>query len=429
MSFNVVFLNRSFYPDISATGQLLSELCVDLVKRYDCRVTVITGRPLIKDTSFLEARFNSKLVERQDWQGVEILRVKSTTFTPAFFLKRIFNYLTYFLLAFLASFKIRKPELVVALTDPPIIGFVGLWIAFRFKIPFIISVRDVFPEAARGLSLRQNSLINFLLDCANRFLLKRADRVVALGELMRYKLIKEKGIAQAKISIISDWADTRDIRPLPKDNPFSRANKIIDNFVVMYAGNIGASSGLTVLIDAADLLRDYKDMLFVFVGEGIMKNRLMELARQYKLENIKFFPYQPRGVLSEVFSSADIFVIALKNDLSGYSVPSKIYSIMASGRPYVASVPQDCEVSQITLKFDSGVIAEPEDSRALADKILFLYANKETKIKLGENARKAAAFFEREKQVNNYFRLFNESLSAFAQSTYALFASVDPPKL
>jgi glycosyltransferase involved in cell wall biosynthesis len=410
MALNVVFLNRSFYPDITATGQLLSELCEDLVKHYDCCVTVIAARPLIKDAAFKEACCNHKLVQRESWQGVEILRVRSTTFAPSSFLKRMVNYLTYFFLGFIASFKIKRPELVVTLTDPPIIGFVGLWVAFRFGIPLIVSVRDVFPEAARGLPFAQNNLINFLLDCTNRFLLKRADRVVALGEVMRNKLIKEKGIPQDKISIIPDWADTENLRPLPKDNPFSRANKIIDNFVVMYAGNIGASSGLIILVEAANLLRDYKDILFVFVGEGIMKNKLMGLAQKYKLENTKFFPYQPKSALSEVFSSADIFVIALRNDLSGYSVPSKIYSIMASGRSYVASVPQDCEVSQITVEFDSGIIVEPQDSRALADKILFLYANKETRVKLEENARKAAAFFTRERQVNNYFRLFKESL-------------------
>lgn len=408
MAFNIVFFNRSFYPDISATGQLLSELCVDLVKRYDCRVTVITGRPLIKDQSYEEVPFHHKLVQRQYWQGVEILRVRSTIFSPSSFLKRIINYLTYFILGFIASFRVKRAGLAVTLTDPPIIGFLGLWLAFRFKIPLIISVRDVFPEAARGLDSGQNNMINLFLEHANRFLLKRSDRVVALGELMRNKLIKEKGVPQNKVSIIFDWADTANIRPLSKDNPFSRAQEIVDNFVVMYAGNIGASSGLDIMVEAANLLKDYKDIRFVFIGEGIMKNMLLKRIRQLKLGNTKFIPFQPRSVLSEVFSSADMFVITLKNGLSGYSLPSKIYSVMASGRPYVASVPQDCEVRQITAEFDSGVISEAQDSRALADKILFLYANKEIRVRLGENARKAAAFFAREKQVDCYYRLFME---------------------
>jgi len=408
MALNVVFLNRSFYPDITATGQLLSELCQDLVKRHGCRVTVIAARPLIKDAAAKEVSFKRRLVRRQTWEGVEILRVRSTAFSPVSFFKRVLNYLSYFFLAIFASFRIKSAELVVTLTDPPIIGFVGLWIARRFKIPLVISVRDLFPEAARGLGSRQNYLMNLILDYANRFLLKKADWVVALGNQMRDKLIKEKGVPHNRISIIYDWADTRNIKPSPKDNSFSRAQKINDNFVVMYAGNIGASSGLTMLVEAANLLRDYSDMLFVFIGEGIMKNNLMELARQYKLENTRFFSFQPRNILSEVFSSADIFVIALKEDLSGYSVPCKLYSIMASGRPYVASVGKNCEVSQMTAEFDSGVIAESQNSRALADKILYLYANKEARGKLGENARKAAALFDRQAQVDNYFRLFKE---------------------
>ena len=172
MGLKIIFLNRSFYPEVSATSQLLSEFCVDLVRRYDCRVSVIAARPLMPDNSCRERRFSSGLVERQDWQGVEILRVKSTTLPPASFLKRIINYLSYFFLGFIATFKIKKPDLAVCLTDPPIVGFLGLWIAFRYRIPFIMSVRDIFPEAARSLGLKRNNLLNFFLDRANRFLLK-----------------------------------------------------------------------------------------------------------------------------------------------------------------------------------------------------------------------------------------------------------------
>lgn len=410
MAFSIVFLNRSFYPDITATGQLLSEFCQDLVKRYDCRVTVIAARPLIRERAAGEITFNRKFVKREAWEGVEILRVRSTVFAPNSFFKRVVNYLSYFFLAFFASFRIKRPDLVVTLTDPPIIGLVGLCIGFRFGIPFIVSVRDLFPEAARGLEYGKNSIISLVLDYANRFFLKKADRVVALGEVMREKLIKEKGVFPQKVSIIYDWADTVNIRPLPKDNAFSREEKISEKFVVMYAGNIGVSSGLTILVEAAHLLKGRKDIVFVIIGEGVMKNKLIGCARQYGLENIKFLPFQPKNILSEVFSSADIFVIALKDDLSGYSLPSKIYSIMASGRTFVASVGEDCEVSRMTVEFDSGITVAPEDSRALVDKILYLYEHREIRIRMGENARKAAAFFDREKQVDEYVRLFKECL-------------------
>jgi len=410
MSLRVVFLNRSFYPDITATGQLLTELCEDLVKDYNCQVTVIAGRPLIlisKDND--QARnFGTGIIQKENLKGIEILRVKNTTFSPKSFLGRISNYLTYFSLSLIASFKLKKPDLVVTLTDPPIIGLVGLFISRRFNIPLIISVRDIFPEAARGLEGSQNRAVIVLLDYIYRFCLKNAFRIVALGKIMRRRIIEEKGISENKISIIPDWADCKNILPILKRNPFSLTHNLADYFVVMYAGNIGASSGLETLIDSAQLLKAHKDVLFALVGEGIKKEKLIQRAKGYKLENVKFFPYQPKEKLSDLFSSADIFIIPLKKGLAGYSLPSKIYTILASARPYIACMEEGGEVGQITQEFNCGLMAKPEDPLDLSEKILFLYKDKELRARLGENARYAAGFFDRSEGVKKYYALFKE---------------------
>jgi len=412
MSLKIVFFNRSFYPDITATGQLLTELCQDLVKDYSCQVTVVTGRPLFGKQSRLTDNNGRGIIKRENFEGIEILRLKNTTFQPTSFLGRICNYLTYFFLSFIASFKLKKQDLAVTLTDPPIIGLIGLWVSRRFNIPFIISVRDIFPEAARGLEDSQSKIINFLLDHINRFCLKKSDHIITLGNVMGKRLIEEKGVRENKVSIITDWADCAKILPVSKVNAFSGAYNLVDYFVVMYAGNIGASSGLEFVIDSARLLKNYKDILFVFIGEGIMKDKLIGLAEGYKLENTKFFPYQSRDTLSDLFSSADIFIIPLKKNLAGYSIPSKIYPIMASGRPYVASVENESEIAQITQEFECGLLAQPQDYQDLTEKILLFYNNRESRLKMGENARKAAVFFDRRLGVKKYYELFNKLLSS-----------------
>lgn len=412
MGLRVIFFNRSFYPDITATSQLLFELCEDLVKDYGWQVSLIVSRPLLmRDDDCPPDNFGMKMIKREYVKKIEILRVRNTAFSQRFFMGRLFNYLTYFFLSFIASFKLEGPDLVIALTDPPIIGLVGLWVSRRFNIPLVVSVRDIFPEVAKSLGGRQNKTMNFLLDWINRFCLKRAAHIVALGGLMRRRLIEEKGINPDKISIITDWADCAKIFPVSKRNPFSLTHNLADFFVVMYSGNLGALSGAEDLIESANLLKDYKDILFVFIGEGIIKDKLIRFSRKYKLKNIRFFSYQPRDSLSYSFSSADIFVISLKKGMAGYSVPSKIYPILASGRPYIAAVDEESEIAKITQEFNCGLIAKAQEPLELTKKILFLRDNQELKTEMGRNARKAALFFDRSRGTKAYAELFKRLLS------------------
>jgi len=162
----------------------------------------------------------------------------------------------------------------------------------------------------------------------------------------------------------------------------------------------------------ADQLRSFKDIVFVFVGEGIMKKRLQYIAQQVKLENVRFFPYQRRALLPQVFSTADCFLLTLKNGLSGYSIPSKIYSILASGRPYIACVDNDSDISEITERFQCGVLCPSYDSSQLKDKIIYLYRQKDLRVKMGLNARQASYLFDLRKGVKKYHELFQRLLNS-----------------
>jgi len=405
-SLHLAFFNRSFYPDTAATGQLLTELCEGLVREHSCRVSVVAGVPLLPAAGNGAGRATGQILNREQYGEIEVLRARGTRFSKRHFLGRFSNYVSYFLSACYAGLRLDRPDVVVALTDPPIVGLAAYLASRRFGVPFVMNYRDIFPEVARLLEDFQSETVNRVLHGVNRFLIRKADRVVALGETMRRRLIEGKGADPAKTLVIPDWADCAEIVPKSKQNPFSLAHGLADKFVVMHSGNIGLSQGLEALVEAAAWLRDFPDIQVVYVGDGVKRPALEARARALGLPNIRFLPYQPKERLAESFASADVFVVSLKRGLAGYIVPSKLYGILAAGRPYVAAVEGECEVTAITRKYDCGLLVEPEDPEDLARKILTLYHDRPRARRLGVNARQAALTFDRPHQVRAYYTLF-----------------------
>ena len=412
---HIVFFNRSFYPEASAVGQLLTELCDGLVRDHGCRVSVVAGYPLVRADGETDTRRRG-LVEHEFFQGVEILRSRGTTFSKASFVGRASNYVSYFLSASLAGLRFKDADVVVGMTDPPIIGLAALFAARRARAKFVMLYQDVFPEVARLLEDFRNETVNRLLDTTNRLLIRSADRVIALGETMRERLVHGKGADPRKVRVIHNWADCSEIAPGPKRNSFSLAQGLADKFVVMHSGNMGLSQGLECVVQTAARLKEVLDIQIVFIGDGVKKPTLESQVRSMGLKNVRFLPYQPKEHLAESFASANVFIVSLKRGLAGYMVPSKLYGILAAGRPYVAAVEKACEVTAITNKYDCGLLADPEDADDLADKVLALYRDPVLCRRLAVNARKAALHFDRPHQVGAYYNLFRELVEARSET-------------
>jgi len=407
---HIAFFNRSYYPDTSATGQLLTDLCEDLVHVHGCRVSVVAGVPLIPATAGAPAR--RAVISREVHHGVEIHRARGTRFSKRRFVGRASNYVTYFLSASVAGLRLDRPDVVVALTDPPIIGLAAWAAGKRFGAPLVMAFKDLFPEVTVLLKDFQSDTVNAMLQRVNEFLVRRAARNVALGETMRDRLIENKGAPPESTVIIADWADTAAIEPAPKRNPFSEAHNLADKFVVMHSGNIGLSQSLDTVVDAAALLREVPDIQVVFVGEGVKKAELEERVAALALSNVTFLPFTPRERLRESFASADVFIVSLQRGLAGYIVPSKLYGILAAGRPYVAAVEPDCEVATLTAKHGCGRLAEPGDPRSMADGILAFYRDREGTARAGAQARAASSACDRKLQVLKYYDLFQSVIPA-----------------
>lgn len=376
----LLFLNRSYYPDVEATGQLLTELCESLVRGYD--VTVIAGQP-----NFVDRRKTGyHPLRTEQHNGVRVVRVGNARFSKKSFPGRAAGLLSYFGLALVAGLTLRRrPDAVVVETDPPFLGLLGALLSWWHGCPLVYYLQDLYPEVGLAMGRLRPGMVTTLLKQATQIGLRRASRVVVLGEDMRRRVLR-RGIDPGKIEIIPNWVDVGKIHEKNGDNSLRRAWDVEGRFVVMYSGNVGLSQSLDVVLESAAQLRD-QPVEFVFVGEGAAKPQLMAEAQARGLTNVRFFPYQPREQLSESLSAADLHLIPLKRGLAGCLVPSKLYGILAAGVPYVAPVDEDCEVALVTRRHGTGMVVEPDSATALTGAIRWCLDHRQELREMGKRGR------------------------------------------
>ena len=412
---HILVFNRSYPPDLGATGQLLAELCEDLAASHALTVTVVAGRPTVT----LEAEPAAKgghVVSRESRAGVTVLRVAGTRLGKARFAGRLANYLSYCAVAPIAPAWARRPDVVLSLTDPPLVGLIALAWARRWRVPFVFLCQDVFPEVAAVLEDFQSARVNRALDGLNRLLLRRAAAVVAIGETMAAHLVR-KGADPTRVTVIHNWADRGRIRPREKSNAFAVAHGLADRFVVLHSGNLGLSQGLETLVQAAGLLQDLPDLTLVFQGDGVKRQALAAEVERLRLRNVRFLPYAPKDRLAEAFAAADVQVVSLRRGLAGFIVPSKLYGILASARPYVAAVEQASEVALLTERYGSGLVVPPGEPDALAKAIRRLYEDRPLRDELGARGLEAAARHDRAAAALAYARLVGALIGRPAVAT------------
>jgi colanic acid biosynthesis glycosyl transferase WcaI len=352
----LLVFNQYYWPGVEATAHLLSELCAALAAEFD--VTVVTGR--LPQPGGEPGRTRH--------EGVEIVRVRSTAYDRSALHLRALNYATYLAQSLRAGLAAEKPDVVLCMTDPPIIADVALIVARRFGVPLVVVSQDVFPEIAVELKRLENPAVIEVLRRAIGAYLERADRVVAIGETMRERL-ERKGAPPERLRVIPNWVDSDVLTPQPRDNEWAREHGLDGRFVVMHSGNVGYAQNLDALVRAATFLRDLDRLTIAIVGEGSRRAPLMELAELLETESVYFLPYQPREVLPQSLSSADVHVVGLARGLSGYVVPSRLYGIMAVGRPVIVAADASSETAQLVDRVGCGVVLPPGRPELLAEEI------------------------------------------------------------
>ncbi|HYM62863.1 MAG TPA: glycosyltransferase family 4 protein [Thermoanaerobaculia bacterium] len=356
----VIFVNRYFHPDHSATSQMLTDLAFFLAGR-GWQVSVVTSRQRYDDPG-------SELPARESVRGVSIHRVATTRFGRALLPGRAIDYLTFYVSAFLALFlMIRRKSLVVAKTDPPLISAVAA-LATRLRGGTLVNwVQDLFPDVAVALGvMRSGSLTTRLANRLRDAALRRARTNVALGDLMA-EAIRARG---ARVVVQHNWADSS-LVPVARDANSLRAEwGLGDHFVAGYSGNLGRAHEFATLLGAMRQLAGDPRVRFLIIGAGAHLAELRE--KTAGLGNVRFQPYQPRETLGMSLSVPDVHLISLQPALEGLIVPSKLYGILAVARPAIHIGASEGEVGRILLANDCGMVVAPGDTTGLARAITML---------------------------------------------------------
>lgn len=373
----ILVFNQYYTPAFESTAQLLTQLCEELARDYE--VTVVTG---VVDGAG---------PGRELRNGVEVLRVFSTSFERRRLTRRATNYLTYVGSSLWAGLTERRPDIVVCMSDPPFVPAFARLAASRFRVPYIAIVQDVFPEVAVELQRLQNPVLVRALQGLVNLGLRHAERVVAIGETMRSRLV-EKGVAPARIVVIRNWVDVDELVPTPKDNAWAREHGLADKFVVMHSGNVGHAQNLDVLVRAATFLRDLDDVRFVVIGSGARQAELVDLSDRLDTDQVQFLPYQSRVGLSQSLATGDLHFIGLAHGLSGFVVPSRMNGVLAVGRPVIVAADRESEIVRVVEDASCGITIEPGRPELLAKAIREAHDGAYDLEQMGRNGR---AYVER----------------------------------
>ncbi len=343
----LLVLNQ-YYGPAESTGQLLREMCEDMSDELD--VTVLAAKPADEETKEMPHR------------GVDVRGVPATSFGKGSIALRLLNYLTFMVAAIPVGLRAPRPNVVLCMTNPPFVGMLGVLLARARRAKLVVTVQDVHPEVGVISGRLTSKPVVWALRWIRRFFFRHADRIVAISDPMRERLI-ERGAQADRVVVIGNWIDADEITPHPRDNEWSREHDLAQRFTLMHAGNVGLLQDVETFVDAAELVPEAR---FVIVGEGANKDALIERARSKGLDNVVFLPRQPRDALSLLLASADAHVVSLMPGLAGLMEPSKLYGILAAARPVLAGMEPGSEAAEVVGKADCGVVSAPGEPESLA---------------------------------------------------------------
>jgi colanic acid biosynthesis glycosyl transferase WcaI len=402
----IIILNQFFYPDHSATSQLMTDLAESLVEQ-GISVTALAGR----------GRYNGgdTLLAREEHKGVKIERAWATSFGKGSLPGRLADYLSFYLGAFWKLLRLPKHDIIMALTTPPLISLIALLIGRMRGMRVVALVQDVYPDVAVALgALKSDGLVTRLLGRLNCLVLGRADRVIVLGECMR-KLIARKmpPDRHSRIDVIHNWADGAQIKPAQDgSNPFIFEHGLSGKFVVLFSGNLGHVNEFQTVLETALLLRERSDIAFLFIGEGAKRDEIARVIEQHGLTNVRLLPYQPRHLLHHSLAAGDALLVTLAEGLAGLSVPSKTYGILAAGRPILFVGDLQSDAARIVKENHCGSAVAAGESAPLAQTISLWAADKPQLTEMGVRARALFdAQFSREIAVQAYLKTFAKCLN------------------
>jgi len=405
LAVRILLLNLYYPPDTSATAKMAQTVVYALSAAHE--VTVVCGRPSYEPTERRAWRvWQTEAPSGSSDPGrVKIIRVGSTDYARAQMGRRVVNYLSYVVLS-VPRAAFEPCDVVLGMTDPPFEGIVAAFVALLKGKPFVYNIRDLYPDMAVGGSIIGAGLLARVWDVLHRWALRRAARVVVLGEDMRARIIA-KGVKAARITVVRDGAEICEVRcEAAVDSEVVRAIRGDFKFVLVHAGNLGFYGAWETLIEAARKLSD-EGIGLVFVGDGAQRGQIESAA--VGCTNVRFLPFFPASKIPSVLASADAHIVTIKRGLEGVIVPSKMYGILVAGKPILAMAPRETDVAAIGERRGFAIWADPDDASQVAGAVREISRSPEKLRRMGEAARAAASDYDRVNELREFVRIIEEA--------------------
>lgn len=386
MTPRITIVTQWYPPEQAPFGRMMHELATFLA-RSAWDVTVITGFPNHPSGKVFEG-FRKHWVREERIEGVRVCRVWLATSSKRTVFSRLMTFATFTVTASWRILRRPRPDVIFSVLQPLSVAITLPLLARLKRASLIFNLQDLHPDAQIRLGLVRNPLLIRGLRSIERHAYRSCRALTVISDPFRQHTIA-RGAAPERVFVIENWVDADRIRPLPQAGLAFRHEVGLreEDFVVLWAGTLGYVSGAAVVLEAARLLREDARVRFLVVGEGPIQPHLQHQAREARLTNMVFRPFQPESKLCAVQNSADVSLVTLAPGLSEVSVPSKVLAYLAAGKPVVASVPEESETARLIRRAGAGVIVPPGEPAQLAAAIGALMNDVESRRRLGCAAR------------------------------------------
>lgn len=402
-------MGQHVWPEDVSGAVLATQMVEELVGRGH-EVTFATCFPSYPKGIVFKG-YGDKWFSRKVEKGATFLRSWSYISPRKTILRRLLNYASFSISVFFCALAADRPDIVVSFSPPFTLGPAAWLLSRRWGIPWVLRVEDKFPDAAVSAGIVKNKRIIQILKKIEVFQYRNASHVSVISESFKKMILKQIPIDK-KISVLTVWGDPDEVVPMARETAFRKEHGLNEKFVILYAGSTGYTSLLEDVLEAANHLLTERDILFLIIGEGTKKNKLISMAADRGLVNVLFLPFQLRERYSEILASADISLVTLNPESAETSFPSKTFNYMASARPILGIMPLKCSLSRHIEDGDMGIVVPPGQSKTLADSIMKLKHDPVRRLKMGKNARDLLEKkFSKTVCVNAYEDLFTRLVS------------------
>ena len=383
----ILFLSHYFPPEVNAPASRTYEHCKQWVKNGH-QVTVVTCAPNHPHGELYEG-YRNKLWQGEEKDGIRIIRLWTYITANEGFFKRTLNYVSYMVAVMFATPFLPKADVVISTSPQFFNGLVGYFVSRFKRIPWVLEIRDLWPESILVVGAIKNKTIIKLLEFLELFAYRKADLIVPVTDAFERYMVG-KGIAPEKIDVIKNGVDLNFYQASALDNPLAYELGLQGKFIASYFGTHGMAHHLETVLEAAQILKAQRDIVFLMVGDGADKARLVAMRETMGLENVRMIGQQPKDKMPLLWGLSSVSLVLLKkSDLFKKVIPSKIFESMAMQRPIILGVAG--ESREIIETANSGRCIEPENGKQLAEQVMALYSNATLCVNLGENGRRYVA--------------------------------------